>query len=127
MTYEEKKNLVDAVQTINEICARYRALYDKDCEFPMKNNDRAECEFWRNQIPAEWNIPKLTRWTSEDVALAKALKAVGAKFLRKTEKCIHIDCADDDGPLGELTPYIFNALNYGETISIDTIIREAEE
>lgn len=127
MTYEEKKNLIDAVQTINKICARNRALYDKDCECPMKNNDRVECEFWRNQIPTEWNIPIITRWTPEDVALAKALKAAGAELIYRSGKNEAVYWRGNSTmDLGVLPADAFINMGNCESLLIDTIIKEAK-
>lgn len=122
MIYEEKKKIIEAAEILKEYCK-------KNC----CNSDNANCLFEktkgvcsiRKDYPTAWIIPKVTRWTPEDVALAKALKGFGANRICRNTRgdlfCITKDRYDRIG-----IPAFIN-LETGENIFIDTIIEEAKE
>ena len=118
MTYEEKKKVVEAAKVLKEFCEE-----ETICE---------ECIFWDKRDlfcgifsrPADFALPKITRWTPEDVALAKALKAFGAIFLEK-EKSGAITVCFNNGDLCEAPILAFKCMPDG-SYHIDNIIKEAE-
>lgn len=119
MTYEEKKKVVEAAKVIQEICDNVDC---RDCPFWSSNNE-IDCEI--KKFPTCWKIPTITRWTPEDVALAKALKAVGAKVIYNTLGRVYWR-TDNVCTHGELPNGAFTAIEKCESFSIDTIIKEAE-
>ena len=122
MTYEEKKQMIEAANLVKENCEKcYRYETDcDDCVFDVNG-----CLLNLHGIPRYWNIPKLIRWTPEDVALAKALKAVGAKVIYNTLGRVYWR-TDNVFTCGELPNGAFTAIEKCEWFSIDTIIKEAE-
>lgn len=75
--------------------------------------------------PARYKIPTLSRWTPEDVALAKALKAFGAiTIIKWVSGCVTWEDKNGDG--GCIPSTAFSNLQNGRKIPIDTIIKEAE-
>lgn len=72
----DNKKLIEAVKTLKNNCENNYAEPVCDCIFA----DGEECDF--PECPKYWEIPKLRRFTSKDIALAKALKAFGQhKFI----------------------------------------------
>ena len=122
MTYKEKKKIIEAAEILKEYCK-------KSC----CNSDNANCLFEktkgvcsiRKDYPTAWEIPKLTRWTSKDIALAKVLKEFGANKLCRNA-CGDLFCITKDRYDRIDIPAFIN-LEIGENIFIDTIIKEAEE
>lgn len=120
MTYEEKKKVVEAAMFLEKNCEK--CFSAKQCDCPLEVNHECAIAGW----PKLWNIPKLTRWTPEDVALAKALKAVGAKVIYNTLGRVYWR-TDNVYTCGELPNGAFTAIKKCESFSIDTIIEESEE
>ena len=124
MTHEEKKQIIEAAIAICEYCKSLKDCNEL-CLFYRKGD---RCRLCPNP-PEHWVLPKLTRWTPEDVALAKALKRFGAD---------EIECSGDGivnwvitgtcigASRGELPFAAFRTINLGETLDLDTIIKEAE-
>ena len=121
MTYEEKKKLIDAKVLIKENCKELMKVGCKGCISHIELID--ECDLFKKN-PADWHIPKLCRWTPEDVALAKALKAFGAIFLEK-ERSGAITVHFNNGDLCEAPVLAFKCMPDG-SYHIDNIIKEAE-
>ena len=71
-------------------------------------------------------MPIITCWAPEDVALAKALKAFGAKGIYRNG-LNELLWKDELGAYNLLEISAFSNIGKGELISIDTIIKQAEE
>ena len=122
MTHEEKKQVYDTLKTLNDFCTMMQKK-NKCCECDLYSKALQECELIGN-LPCEWALPKLTRWTSKDVALAKVLKEYGIDSIENSVGRIFL--------IRKGIAYMFDIgafsnLECGETVSIDTIIKEAEE
>jgi hypothetical protein len=123
MTYEEEKKIIDAAIVLMEYCK-------KSC----CNSDNANCLFEKNKgvcsirkdYPTAWEIPKLTRWTPEDVALAKALKAIGVYSIYRDEAGLRWNKIKPHS-FGSLPIDSFKSLDLYKNICLDTIIKESEE
>lgn len=122
MTYEEKKKVVEAAMVLKVFCANNR-----DCMV----SETEDCPFYSSIAckinalsPRMWEIPDISRWTPEDVALAKALKAFGAIFLEK-ERSGAITVHFNNGDLCEAPVLAFKCMPDG-SYHIDNIIKEAE-
>lgn len=116
------EELIAAAQMLKDNC-KMRSSICGSCPFNGK-----ECRISRRigtTIPAYWIIPKLPRWTPEDVALAKALKTVGAVsvFRPKDVSCTRWQSRSDGGwlPSGA-----FDSVESDEIITLDQIIREGD-
>lgn len=123
MTYEEKKQAINEAWELRNLCERER-----------KKETHKECQFWNEELddcelhigwPSDWSIPIVTRWTPEDVALAKALKEAGVLTITR----------DSDGDIrywngcvtcGFMKCHAFLGLGHGDRIDLDTIIKEAD-
>lgn len=123
MTYEEKKKIVEAVKTIQGICEyNFICPTDHECDYKTKSGT---CCFY-GPTPKHWKIHKLSPWTPEDVALAKALKAVGAHGFYKNMVKGDVFWLDGKGNSAKLPKGCLTALENGTEILVDTIISEAE-
>lgn len=123
MTYEEKKKVIDAAIVIREHCTEELGdCKNKECLFHKKDH-MLNCVLFTK--PKNWMLPKFTRWTPEDIALAKALKAFGAITIKRWATG-YITWEDKDGRNGYIPPGSFENLQKSYEISIDTIIKEAE-
>lgn len=122
MTFEEKKKVVEAAKLLKEHCLE-RENCD-GCVFYDEGNVLT-CPFYKNNA-ADFETPELKCWTPEDVALAKALKAVGAKVIYNTLGRVYWR-TDNVYTCGELPNGAFTAIKKCESFSIDTIISEAAE
>ena len=123
MTYEESKKLIDAANLLKEHCEKN--IREKECDCPFDFGDDGICSIG-DLCPDAWEVPKLTRWTSEDVALAKSLKAVGAKVIYNTIGSVYWR-TDNVHNYGKLPNGAFTSIKDGESFSIDEIIKESEE
>lgn len=128
MTYEENKKLIDAANLLKDYC-RMNLKYGKNfkyngCDCPFAIGDYI-CAIG-DPSPNSWVVPKLTRWTPEDIALAKSLKAVGAKVIYKTLGIVYW-ATDDVNDVGNLPNESFKSIKDCESFSIEYIIKEAEE
>lgn len=120
MTHEEKKQIIDAAIAIREYCKSFKTCNEL-CLFYRKGD---RCRLCPNP-PENWALPKLTRWTPEDIMLAKALKAFGAKGIYRNG-LNELLWKDELGTYNLLEISAFSNIDKGEFISIDTIIKEAE-
>ena len=122
MTYEEKKKLIESADLLKEHCNKKFKDYE-ECDCPFSIGDICRIG---DSCPNAWDIPLVSRWTPEDVALAKALKAV-----RVTEIYGSIShyrtWKDENMNTGYLPSAAFRNMDYQETVKIDDIIKEAEE
>lgn len=75
--YENKKKLIESAKELKEYCRYIGPDKCEGCLFLVSGF----CEL--ENVPNVWKIPKLSRWTPEDVALAKALKSFGADYVYK--------------------------------------------
>ena len=122
MTYEENKKLIDAANLLKEHCEKN--FREKECDCPFNFVDDGICSIG-DLCPDAWEVPKLNRWTPQDVALAKALKAVGAEVIYKSSGKVSwrthniYDC-------GLLPDSAFKNMLASESIDIDDIIKEEE-
>ena len=125
MTYEEKKKLIEAAKVLEKNCTEIIGpCKKKECLFHTCKNPM-NCSLY--SMPAYYTIPTLTRWTPEDVALAKALKACGIDRILKDSDCSILLYDGGHKYVGTIETDVFLGLVYEAGISIDTIIKEAEE
>ncbi len=123
MTYEEKKKLIEAAKVLKEWCT------GRPCEGCIFENDSELTCAVRYNSPSVWEIPTLTRWTPEDVALAKALKAFGVKYIDRYSVGV-VEAFDEGGDsvlLIGAQANAFKSIDEYKRIDLDTIIKEAEE
>ena len=123
MTYEESKKLIDAANLLKENCNK-NFKENEECDCPFSIGDYI-CDIG-DICPKDWEIPKLCRWTAEDVALAKALKAVGVTEIYGSTSHYRT-WKDENMNIGYLPSAAFRNMDYQETVKIDDIIKEAEE
>jgi len=126
MTYEEKKRVVEAAKVLEEFCEEKRYTDEcnkEDCLF------HSEMFFKNCKIcgtPSTWNVPTLTRWTTEDVALAKALKGFGVKAVFRYFDNVYWRL--NEGVTYPLPSGAFKDLRADDRdVSLNTIIEEAAE
>ena len=122
MTYEENKKLIEAANLLKEHCEK--AIREKGCDCPFGFGDDGICSIG-DLCPDAWEVPNLNRWTPEDVALAKALKVVGAKAIYKTLGSVYW-ATDNVNDVGKLPNESFKSIKDCESFSIEYIIKEAE-
>lgn len=122
MTYEEKKKLIEAAKVIQEHCIKRSKTACGDCPFL----DDCGCSLNAN-YPTYWSVPTITRWTPEDVSLAKALKGFGAESIKRNPNIGIYWIKENPYEAGYLPNNSFTNLGYDEKISIDTIIKETEK
>ena len=122
MTYEEKNKLIEAENLLKDNCIK-KIKGAKKCDCVFANGEN--CTLLDN-YPCDWYTPKVSRWTPEDVALAKALKAVGATEICSTSSGRRA-WRNNDRNGGYLPESAFRNMEYKEVIKIDDIIKEAEE
>lgn len=118
MTYKEKEELIEAAKILKEYCNEKCT----DCIFGLIHG----CSINDKVSPKYWDIPKISRWTPEDVALAKALKDFGFSLIIRNDVG-SIYYSDEDGGYYRLPRYAFKNIGYSENVLIDTIIKEGEE
>ena len=128
MTYEENMKLVEAAKVLMEYgksrANGTRVFTCPGCLF-QRINEGGCC---LKSCPCDWTIPTVTRWAPEDVALAKALKAVGAELIYRSGKNEAVYWRGNSTmDLGVLPANAFINMGDCESLLIDTIIREAEE
>lgn len=122
MIYEESKKLIEAANLLKEHCENN--FREKECDCPFNFGDDGICSIG-DLCPNAWEVPKIKRWTPEDVALAKALKNVGAKVIYNTLGSVYWR-TDDVHTFGKLPNGAFESIKRSESFSIDDIIKEAE-
>lgn len=131
MTDEDKK-LIEAANTIKEHCENSK-LKDH-CPFAKRNK---ECDGDINcllvsqysGIPKDWNIPRPSRWTDADVALAKALMEFGVTQIYKwpTDKTVSFNDINEYDSYGNTLPEnTFKNLKEDETVYLKDIVAEGE-
>lgn len=122
MTYEEKKKLIESAKKLKEYCRYIGSDNCKGCLFLVSGF----CEL--ENVPNVWKIPKLSRWTPEDVALAKALKDIGVIYIIRTMNGINLHNRPNMYSIcGYVRTDAFESLEKGCCVDLDTIIKEAEE
>lgn len=118
--YDVSRKLIEAAKMIKDFC-------DERCE-------DVECPFLREygcgindtENPKYWYIPEPKRWSREDVALAKVLKAAGVTEICATSSGQRAWRSDDVGH-GYLPDSVFKNVFCGEVFRLDDILKEAEE
>lgn len=117
MKYEEKKDLVDAAIMLREYCKSDDGRCEECIFF-----DSSGCAIY--ETPRFWNVPIITQWTPKDVALAKVLKALGAKKIARSAETMYV-LTNEDAYVLDIDA--FQHLTTHESISLNTIIKEVEE
>ena len=110
---------IKAAETLKEWC---KGRMCRDCKFFIRNLN--DCTFHQNGNPEDWHIPKPRRWTNGDIQLAKILKRLGVRRISYSSAgrpWWHTDCDNNTLPCGA-----FADLKPGETVPIDTIIKEGD-
>lgn len=118
---ENNEELIRAAQMLKDNCKMHGSVCGS-CPFNGK-----ECRISRRTgttTPADWIIPRQPRWTPEDVALAKALKAFGAVRVFHPACNFYTRWASEDDE-GWLPAGAFDSVEDNESIELDQIIREA--
>lgn len=123
MTDEDKK-LIEAAMLIQEHCdktgGKKPCIFSEYgmCEGPYK------CKIgFGEYFPSSWNIPKPSRWTDADVALAKALMALGVKEVKEFHGAVLFVY---EGLFAKAPDGAFSALNPNETVYLKDIVAEGE-
>lgn len=121
-----RNELIKAAELIKEHCSNFGAVKDcSKCIFEKSGT----CLFFLN-YPEYWQLPKPRRFTDEDIALAKALKALGGTTLDRDS--VGVFCRGLSISVGEGTFYTpdgaFSAMRDSKMIiDLDRIIAEGEE
>lgn len=118
----DKEKLIEAAKLLNDycVCEMMRLCITNKCLF-YNGKQCALCN-----KPLRWSIPKLCRWTDNDIALAKALKAFGVmRVERVSNSGILATLGFGNGSCG-VPKGAFASLRENEEISIDDIIAEEE-
>lgn len=121
MTFKEKKKLIEAENLIKDNCIK-KIKGAKKCDCVFANGEN--CTLLDN-YPCDWYTPKVIRWTLEDVALAKALKEVGATEIYSTSSGQRA-WRNDGREGGYLPEPSFRNMKFKEAVRIDDIIKELE-
>lgn len=110
---------IKAAEMLKEWCD---GLACTRCPF-TRNGIATGCIFRHHDLPNQWKIPNPRRWTDDDIQLAKILKKLGVfqiSYSSTGRPWWHTDCGNNDTlPCGA-----FADLKPGETVPIDTIIKE---
>lgn len=123
MEYEENKKLIEAANLLKEHCEKN--IREKECDCPFDFGDDGICSIG-DLCPDAWEVPKIKRWTPEDVALANVLKAAGVTEICATSSGQRAWRSDDVGH-GYLPDSVFKNVFCGEVFRLDDILKEAEE
>lgn len=112
-----KDEVIKAAKTLKEWCDQIPC---DQCPY-----DNGSCCSLRGRDPALWDLPKPSRWSDADVQMAKAMKMYGYKSAERWKDGKLIVRFSD--VLCCIFPRkFFVGLNPGESVSLDDIIREAE-
>ena len=122
MTYEEKCKLIEAADLLKKHCNKKFKDYE-ECDCPFSIGDICRIG---DSCPNAWEIPRISRWSLEDVALAKALKDAGAEVIYKSDGKVSLRTYNIYD-YGLLPDTVFKNMLSGESIDIDDIIKESEE
>ncbi len=115
---DQNQKLIEASKMLKAYCLAQEGSC-RDCIF---YTDR--CGLSTVDMPEDWKIPKLRRWSDEDIALAKALKAFGVLAITRNHLGLPIWCTQKTG--GGLPDDSFQKLKHLENVKIDEILEEAE-
>lgn len=127
MDYEEKKKLADAAMVLKECCKEHVAgVFEKcDCIFA----EGASCSL-HNAIPKNYKIHTISRWTPEDVALAKALIVFGIESIFKNDDAevyLNDKTKFTPGWRYRIPDRMFKDLGKGELVDLKKIVKTAEQ
>lgn len=127
MNKSDNKKLYEAAKMLKDFCGSHKSC--KECYFYEDHIDGSRCMIGEN-CPRYWDPIKPRRWTNEDIALAKALKAFGVVSVYKNS-CVEIVIweseVDNKRSSGDLPYGAFKSLKNAERVSIDDIIKESED
>ena len=113
-----KDEAIKAAETLKEWCEQ------TPCDqCPYKSG--SWCAL-RVRYPNEWKIPKPRRWSDADVQMAKAMKMYGYKSAERREEGALVVRSSKISWCFFPHKFIFVGLKSGESVSLDGIIREAE-
>ena len=120
-----KEELFSMATQLKEYCESKTIRVDGelDCSTDCIFRDRFNCLI--AEVPSTWGVHKKRRWTDEDIALAKALKAFGVTVIWRYAECAAMWGAKE-GYAGELPPGSFADLADDEKLPIDDIIAEED-
>lgn len=124
---EDAEKLVEAARMIQKHCKK--SCPGKSCVFSKISEKRCAGSDWcfLTGKVREWKIPNLRRWTDADVALAKALHAVGFVSVFKAIYSCTILAKRDRGAGWEVPTGLFENIKPGEIIQLSDIIAEGEK
>lgn len=127
---DDNEKLIEAAKLIKEHCRKTKGTRNcvfseyGQCEGPYKCKLGA-----KKYLPNDWEIPKPSRWTDADIALAKALIEFGVEKVKnfKDECAIIYESKDGTYPVKNALPKgAFSALNAYETVMLKDIVAEGE-
>ena len=118
----ENEKLIEAAKMLKEHCA---AIECDTCHFHLYGSTEY-CALNTGLVPEEWKLPQLRRWTDEDIALAKALKAFGVFVIERPEQCRIIGGNERGNVIFGLREDAFAGLRIGGEVAIDDIIADGE-
>lgn len=116
-----KEEAIKALETLKEWC---KGNHCSDCVF---NDATRSCIFCEGHTPGLWKVPNPRRWSDAEIAMAKALKMYGyttveccrdGQFLSKNGKGLWLYLPPN---------FEFGVTRPGDSVSLDNIIREAEQ
>lgn len=122
----DRNELIAAAELLKEYCGGiedcYKCIFDGTSVCPGLT-----AEF----CPGDWVLPKPRRFTDEDIALAKALKAFGVEYIykipggRDERACLSKETIHDTSAC--LPRGAFKGIKSAQTVSLDEIIAEGEK
>ena len=129
----DNKNLIEAVNLVKEHCSNVASCIDAEC--PLYNKKLERCMFndMDEWMPQFWDIPKPSRFTDEDIALAKSLRAFGHNTIERCNVGDFTYCRSYDNTCMDYTiisclpENAFKQLRPCEKIAIDDIIKDGEQ
>lgn len=114
------EQLIEAVKSIKGYCANTEI--GGLCPFGPKGVCIVdECPFVTDMTPDSWYIPKICKWTDEDISIAKGLRGSGyVSLFRDNNNILYV--RDHSGNLDCIPTGLFREVKAGEAFSLDDII-----
>ena len=115
----DNRELIQAAELLKQNCKEHFNP-DGKCECVFGKGDCNCCDIY---APTDWEIPKLRRFTDEQIALAKALKELGATTVTRGLNGTRF--YNDSITIATVRAY-FNGVKFNKPIPIDDIIQDEE-
>lgn len=123
----DNEKLIEAAMLLKKNCEKNHNRMGK-CDCPLAIGER--CPLHDSACPDSWVIPAPRRFTDADIALAKALKMFGVKYIAREVtgySCDARSCTSSSGFVASLPETSFEGVRGCEIVSIDDIIKEGEQ